>query len=158
MNSIILNNFFFMKTSCGFIIYCKKTNEILLGKETHSKNNWSIPKGGKDDGENNLSAALRELYEEANITKDFIMSCKVFELPIQVYNSRRKRLVPFLAVCDHKPKDIKCNAHFIDSFGNSVPEFSKLQWFDIDAILNGEVLLHDTQMNAILQSKEKFNL
>jgi ADP-ribose pyrophosphatase YjhB (NUDIX family) len=41
-----------MKTSCGFVIYCEGSNEILLGRETNSNNFWSIPKGGKEDGEN----------------------------------------------------------------------------------------------------------
>lgn len=143
-----------MKTSCGFVIYCEDSNEILLGRETNS-NSWSIPKGGKEDGENSIEAALRELYEESNISKEFIMSCEVFELKQQIYGSKRKRLVPFLAICKKKPKNLKCNAYFTDSFGESLPEFSKLQWFDFDAVLNGEVKVHGTQMKCFYEAKEK---
>lgn len=144
-----------MKTSCGIIIYHSPSNEVLLGKETNSKDFWSIPKGGKEDGENNFEAALRELQEEANVSKEFIDSCKIFELPVEVYGSKKKKLVPFLAICDKRPKDLKCNAMFIDSFGNEQPEFSKLQWFDLDAILNGEIKVHGTQMNCLLNVKDK---
>lgn len=143
-----------MKTSCGFVIYCEDSNEILLGKETNS-NSWSIPKGGKEDGENSLEAALRELYEESNVSKEFIKNCEVFELAHQIYGSKRKKLVPFLAVCKNKPKNLKCNAYFTDSFGKSLPEFSKLQWFDFDAVLNGEVKVHGTQMKCFFEAKEK---
>jgi 8-oxo-dGTP pyrophosphatase MutT (NUDIX family) len=144
-----------MKTSCGFVIYCEGSNEILLGRETNSNNFWSIPKGGKEDGENSLEAALRELYEESNISKEFIKSCDVFELKPQMYGSKRKRLVPFLAICKTKPDDLKCNAYFTDSSGESLPEFSKLQWFDFDAVLNGEVKVHGTQMKCFFEAKEK---
>jgi 8-oxo-dGTP pyrophosphatase MutT (NUDIX family) len=144
-----------IKTSCGFIIYYPPKNQILLGKETHSAEYWSIPKGGKEDEENNYEAALRELQEESNISKDFIKSCEVYELKSQSYNSKKKKLIPFLAICEEKPEDIRCIATFVDSFGRIVPEFSRLAWFDIDKVIMGTPYIHETQIRALEEIKEK---
>jgi len=56
------------KESAGLLIIYD--NKILLGHPTNSKwyNSYSIPKGGIDEGETPLDAAIRETKEEVGIT------------------------------------------------------------------------------------------
>ena len=56
-----------MKISSGIAIFYK--NKILLGHPTNMpwKNSFSPPKGGVDEGENFLQAAIRETWEEVGI-------------------------------------------------------------------------------------------
>ena len=50
------------------IILLNNRNQIFVGKRIDNPNNfWQMPQGGVDEGENNLDAALRELYEETSI-------------------------------------------------------------------------------------------
>lgn len=59
-----------MKISSGIAIFYK--NKILLGHPTNMpwKNSFSPPKGGVDEGENFLQAAIRETWEEVGIKID----------------------------------------------------------------------------------------
>lgn len=66
-------------SSAGFIIFDRSLDgEIkFLILDTYpivSKNrNFDIPKGMLDEGEDNLSGALRELFEEVNLTQEDII-------------------------------------------------------------------------------------
>ena len=40
-----------METSCGFVIFHHPSNCVLMGRATRSGNEWSIPKGKKEDEE-----------------------------------------------------------------------------------------------------------
>jgi predicted NUDIX family NTP pyrophosphohydrolase len=58
-----------MKKSCGFLIECQ--NKFLLchstkpsGSISLNDGQWGIPKGGCEEGETDLAAALREVEEE----------------------------------------------------------------------------------------------
>ena len=55
--------------TCGFIIV-DANEDVLLCHTTNSYNNWDIPKGIAEDGEDHLDAAIRELYEETGIVID----------------------------------------------------------------------------------------
>jgi len=49
-------------------IVINKENKIFVGKrKDHPNNNWQMPQGGVNDGENLLSALRRELEEETSI-------------------------------------------------------------------------------------------
>jgi len=56
-----------MKTSAGLVII--KNNKILLCHPTNSKwyGTYSIPKGGLEENETNIQAAIRETGEEVGI-------------------------------------------------------------------------------------------
>jgi len=56
-----------MKTSAGLVII--KNNKILLCHPTNSKwyGTYSIPKGGLEENETNIQAAIRETSEEVGI-------------------------------------------------------------------------------------------
>ena len=56
-----------MRKGVGVIILNKK-NEVFVGKRRDNPiNKWQMPQGGIDEGEDNLSAMKRELFEETSI-------------------------------------------------------------------------------------------
>jgi len=60
-----------MKISAGLVII--QNNKILLAHPTNApwKNSYSFPKGGLEDGENYIEAALRETKEEVGLDIPF---------------------------------------------------------------------------------------
>ena len=142
-----------MKNTCGFFIFNKNTKKVLFGHVTNN-NEWSIPKGKQEEGETLFQAALRELEEEANITKDFISKCYVYKLDPINYNHKKKRLNSFLAICEETPTDISCPSTFVDSYGNKLPELDMHRWFEIPEVVNKLFPIHYTQHQAFLQAYE----
>ncbi len=56
-----------MRNGVGVIIL-NKENKVFVGKrKDNPKNNWQMPQGGVDNGEDYISAMRRELYEETSI-------------------------------------------------------------------------------------------
>ena len=142
-----------MKNTCGIIIYHQISNSILLGRATGFDNAWSIPKGLQEIGETTLDAAIREVQEESNISKEFILKHHLIPLTPQNYNSKKKRLHTYLMIIDEIPNDIKCISYFTDSFGNVKPEFDLLKWVEVDELLDGKTYnIHYTLLEAIIES------
>ena len=58
---------------CAGIMVLNRAGLVFIGRRnsgpehTDTKNDWQMPQGGVDDGEDTYKAALRELYEETNI-------------------------------------------------------------------------------------------
>lgn len=140
-----------MINTCGFIIYHPQSDTILLGRSTGSKE-WSIPKGRQEAEESVLQTALRETTEEVNIPKGFFKSLPLYKLRGHVYPNKSKRLVPYLAVCEKKPTNLKCNATFIDKNGNKQPEFDVIKWVCVKNLPNYNI--HITQELALKQALE----
>jgi 8-oxo-dGTP pyrophosphatase MutT (NUDIX family) len=143
-----------MEISCGIVIFHEPSNSVLMGRATRSGNEWSIPKGKKEDEENDYQTALRELKEETNVDSEYIKKCKVYRLNAYPYKSRRKILKPYLAISNKKCKDLKCNSFFDTEEGESLPEFDKIEWVDFDSILKETLNIHDTQMKMFLEVKK----
>ena len=56
-----------MRSGVGIILLNNK-NQVFLGKrKDNPTNNWQMPQGGVENGENFITAMNRELYEETNI-------------------------------------------------------------------------------------------
>ena len=56
-----------LRTGVGIVVL-NSDNKIFVGKrKDNPKNNWQMPQGGVDQGEDYLSAAYRELEEETSI-------------------------------------------------------------------------------------------
>ena len=50
------------------VVLLNKDNKVFVAKRIDNANNfWQMPQGGKDKGEKNIEAALRELFEETSI-------------------------------------------------------------------------------------------
>ena len=50
------------------IVLLNQNNKIFVAKRIDNPNNyWQMPQGGKDPGENDHQAAIRELYEETSV-------------------------------------------------------------------------------------------
>lgn len=144
-----------MEISCGFVIFHEPSNCVLMGRSTHSGNEWSIPKGKKEDEENDYQTALRELKEETNVNSEYIQNCKVYKLKARLYKNNRKTLKPYLAIASKKKcKDLKCNSFFENENGESLPEFDKIEWIDFDSVLKGMLNMHHTQMEMFLEVKK----
>ncbi|CAF0919630.1 unnamed protein product [Brachionus calyciflorus] len=60
------------KLAAGLIIYRKlaESIEYLLLQTSYSENHWTPPKGHLDEGEDYLTAAVRETEEEAGLKED----------------------------------------------------------------------------------------
>lgn len=72
--------------ACGAIIYCTKTNRILMQLRSHTCNfplTWSLWGGKVEDGERPFQALQRELHEELGVVPDMI---KVY--PLHQYQSK----------------------------------------------------------------------
>ena len=59
-----------MRQSAGIILVNFKTKNVLC---LRSYNNWDFPKGGLDEGETHLAAAIRELEEELGLQKEDVV-------------------------------------------------------------------------------------
>ena len=50
------------------VVLLNRDNKVFVAKRIdNTKNFWQMPQGGKDKGEDNRDAALRELFEETSI-------------------------------------------------------------------------------------------
>ena len=50
------------------VVLLNKDNKVFVAKRIDNSNNfWQMPQGGKDKGEKDIDAALRELFEETSI-------------------------------------------------------------------------------------------
>lgn len=90
--------------SCGVLPYriVNGQQEFLLVFETYSKC-WSIPKGHIEAGETDVQTALRELYEETELTAKLDTSrCASIEYSIS--NIARKQVAFFLGEVAGVPK------------------------------------------------------
>jgi putative (di)nucleoside polyphosphate hydrolase len=58
---------------CAGMMVLNRAGLVFIGRRTSgpehtdTKNDWQMPQGGVDEGEDTYKAALRELYEETNI-------------------------------------------------------------------------------------------
>lgn len=75
--------------SCGVLVM--RTQPQLSFLLMHKPNRYDLPKGHIEFGENELSCALRELYEETGIDSNALQLDETFRFTT-TYQTRRKRL------------------------------------------------------------------
>lgn len=138
-----------MATTHGIFIVDKRLRILCVHPTNSPDDVWSIPKGGADENERSIDAALRELEEETNFDFDRFSDCvEYYEYigcyPYGVRNKRLKAHVMFfndnLSKAEH---DFKCNSK-ID--GSEELECDKIEWKDLSFAFR---YLHHTQIKAL---------
>jgi len=119
------------------IVVLNKENKVFVAKRIDNPGNfWQMPQGGIDDGEDFLTAAYRELYEETSIKKVELIKelngILTYELPNHLlgiiwkgkYKGQKQKW--FLMRYMGKDEEININT--------KKPEFLEWKWVEIDAI------------------------
>ena len=139
----------------GGIFLINRDGKLLVAHPTnHPENFWSIPKGKVDSGEDFLTAALREMWEEVNI--DFRDNDIIFhELTPKVFNNKRKRLNSFVIFekendsFDFSKFELKCNSKVQPEMGDFY-EMDDFTWIDFNSEKHK---LHHTQVECFDEIK-----
>ncbi|HSH67293.1 MAG TPA: NUDIX hydrolase [Bacteroidia bacterium] len=136
--------------TCGIFLYSSRQNKLLVCHATNSPwNNWSVPKGLKDEGEDAYSAAIRELFEETGIDiQELNISLKHTLDPVK-YQKQNKILESFLLVTDSDLSEQKFICYSLTEKG--FPEVDKWKWVLPDEAAH---LLHESQQKNIPIIKE----
>lgn len=145
-----------MKKTAG-IFLVKNDGSILVGHPTnHDKDFFSIPKGGVDDGEELIDAAIRETFEETNVDiSNFIV---MHTLEARKHLNGKKILYPYVLLEKENPFyfddfDIKCNSNVPLNQGG-FPEMDGFKWLSFD---DARRYLNQTQIDCIDDVEKLFN-
>lgn len=109
--------------SCGVLL--EHQGKFLIGRATGQAENFGIPKGKQEKGESDRETAVRELFEESNISLEVEDLKK--DAMIKYTTKSGKKMVVFRVSLDEIPKDIKCNSIVKD---RGYPEIDKFIWVD----------------------------
>lgn len=136
-----------IKSTCGLFIF--NNDKLLICHPTGSRwNQWSIPKGMKEDNETTLHAAIRETVEETALvvspTNSFI------ELPTQIYKNKSKKLISFYVKIEEDLSNFKFRCDSMTS--QNYPEIDNWKW--ISPISLEAKFLHPTQITVLNLIKE----
>ena len=108
-----------MQTTCGVLI-TDGTNLLVCHPTNGAK--WDIPKGKQDLGEDDITTACRELWEETGLTVN-----PNFLTPLGIYPYKLgKQLSLFLNLVSVMPdvKKLVCNSYFETKDGKKLPEMN----------------------------------
>jgi 8-oxo-dGTP pyrophosphatase MutT (NUDIX family) len=131
--------------TCGIYLYDQNTDKMLVCHATKASwKSWSIPKGMRDDGEDSLQAASRELFEETGIKfKDLDI---VFQSPLPPvkYRKQKKILESFLVVSNTSFFNFSCSCHTLTKAGH--PEIDAWRWIPPE---NLPKYVHESQLENL---------
>ena len=137
------------------IILLNKDNKIFVAKRIDNpKNFWQMPQGGIDEGEKDLEAAYRELYEETSIKKveliQEIDGLFTYELPDHllgiIWKGKFKGQTQKWFLMKYLGNDKEINLK------TSNPEFLEWKWVNIDEITK---IVVDFKLHVYRELKEK---
>lgn len=129
----------------GTYLYSTKQKKILVCHPTHSRwNNWSIPKGLMEDGEDILAVCLRELKEETGIDAKTINILSTHPLPSRKYKKQEKTLESCLVITDADFAHHKYSSNLVE--GKDFPEIDKWKWADLAEAAG---MLHEAQVENL---------
>lgn len=142
------------ETSAGILVYRmdkKGTIQVLLGKnggpryENRNVGTWNIPKGHVEQGEDILSAAVREFSEETSLILPDLNSANLLYLDTAYTSNRRKCVHIYAIKHDYNPdgnhveiKSNMCKTEWPPHSGNTieVPELCDAYYFDLNTAKN----------------------
>tara|TARA_B100001121_G_C18667943_1_gene612330 strand:+ start:1376 stop:1864 length:489 start_codon:yes stop_codon:yes gene_type:complete len=137
------------------IVLLNRNNKVFVAKRIdNAKNFWQMPQGGKDKGEKNIDAALRELFEETSIKNVSIIK----EIDGTISYNLPKNLLGIIWKGKYKGQVQKW---FIMKFNGDDkeinlktknPEFLEWKWVDIEEITDNVV---DFKMNVYKKLKKE---
>ena len=119
------------------IIVLNKENKVFVAKRIDNPGNfWQMPQGGINDGEDFLTAAYRELYEETSIKNVELIKelneTLTYELPKNllgiIWKGKYKGQKQKWFLMRYLGKDEEINIKTIN------PEFSEWKWIEIESL------------------------
>lgn len=137
-----------MKTTCGIFLFNCEGKLLIAHPTNHSMDLWSIPKGIQDKKEDTFTAAIRELYEETNISLSKIGEFTVNYLGEFEYKHKNKKLSAFCIITnfDFVGYDLRCESMVTHMKGKDFPEVDEFRWVSIE---EAESLLHESQIPCL---------
>jgi 8-oxo-dGTP pyrophosphatase MutT (NUDIX family) len=139
-----------MIVTCGTYLFSTTTNKLLVCHPTHSRwNNWSIPKGLMEEGEDILPVCLRELEEETGIDVNKINVLEKHPLPSRKYQKQNKSLESYLVITDTDFTSHKYTSNLVE--GKDFPEVDKWKWVDL---VEAAGIIHQAQAENLLVISE----
>jgi 8-oxo-dGTP pyrophosphatase MutT (NUDIX family) len=127
------------KISAGVII--TDGAHVTIGHVTGQKN-WDLPKGGVDDGESILHAAIRELKEETGLT---VTADQLKALGMYAYTPKKDlALYVWIVTQMPNPKHMVCTSLFATQSGKMLPEldgFASVAWNKLSKYLRPNMML-----------------
>ena len=139
-----------MRETAGIYLVNKEGKILMCHPTNHRSDFYSIPKGGVDEGETYLDAAIRETYEETNISvSDFNI---IHKLPPSIHKKGKKTLHSFILFeienpFDFSEFDIKCNSNVPEEEGG-FPEMDGFKWGNFE---EAKEQLHSAQAINIVE-------
>lgn len=121
--------------SCGFIIAKSIDNVVsgwLLCHPTNAGNRWDLPKGAAEPGEDHLKAALRELYEETEMSLFSLHN--VIDLGQHPYQDKKDLHLFYIDVGEIDTKSMRCTSMVQNQKGPDFPEMDAFAVFEMDKI------------------------
>ena len=130
-----------MIVTCGTYLYSTTLQKLLVCHPTHSRwNNWSIPKGLMETGEDIYDVCIRELGEETGIDIAKINIISKHQLPSRKYQKQEKVLESFLIVTDTDLSKHEYSSNLVD--GKDFPEVDKWKWVTLEEAVR---MIHQSQ-------------
>jgi len=116
------------RLSCGIVIV-NQEHELLLCHVT-GRGHWDLPKGGIDDGETPIAAALRETREETAIV---LAADELVELGRFGYSERKELHLFATRMQRFDVARLWCESHFSEHWtGRRLPEMDAYGWFGFE--------------------------
>ena len=145
------------RLSCGVVIL-NPDRELLLCHVT-GQNHWDLPKGGIDEGETPMQAALRETREECGwrLQDEALLDLGRFRYTTKKDLHLFATVQPRIAL-----RQLRCESHYLDRWsGRQFPEMDGFGWFPFEraqtlctpkmaAVLGQRVALNDLLERLLL--------